>query len=97
MPINRPVRKLTALVLAGAAVAVAAETGTQGLAAQSGARPAITDNQGNPNAVPPILRAARPSEFVEIRAAEAWDGQELYYDPPASARYSGAVFGAFAK
>jgi hypothetical protein len=97
MPINRPIRKLTALVLAGVAVAVAAETGTQSVAAQSGARPAITANQGNPKAVPPILRAARPSELVEIRVAEARDGQELYYDPPASARYSGAAFSVFAK
>jgi hypothetical protein len=75
MSSNRPVRKLTALVLAGAAVALAAESGTQAVGAQSGARPATVDNRGNPNAMPPILRAARPSERAEIRVAEAWDGQ----------------------
>ena len=32
-----------------------------------------------------------------MRAAEGWEGQEFYYDPPATARYSGAVFGVFAK
>jgi hypothetical protein len=40
MPINRSVKKLTALVLVGAAVAAASETATDALAAQSGARPA---------------------------------------------------------
>jgi hypothetical protein len=98
MPVNRPVKKLTALVLAGAAVAVAAETGTQALAAESGARPvsAITDNQGNPNAVPPILRPARPSELAEIGRAEAQEAQAFQYRLPPTAQYSDAEMNVFA-
>ena len=101
MPINRPVRKLTALVLAGAAVAVATGTGTgtEALGARCGARPvsAIAAKQGNPSAVPPILRRARPSERAEIGRAEAQERQRFYYDPPAGARYSGAALNVFAK
>jgi hypothetical protein len=60
MPINRPVKKLVALVLAGAAVAVATQPGTQALGARACAWPvrAATDNRGNRNAAPPILRPA---------------------------------------
>jgi hypothetical protein len=99
MPINRPGRKLTALVLAGAAVAVATGTGTEARGAQSCARPvsAIADNQGHPSGVPPILRRARPSELAEIGRAEAQKRQRFYYDPPADARYSSAVLNVSAK
>ena len=95
MLVNRSVRKFVALVLAGTAVAGVVEVASGAV----GARPvaATTINHGNPHAVPPILRAASPSELAEIRSAEVWEGQEFYYDPPASARYSSAVFDVFAK
>jgi hypothetical protein len=95
MLVNRSVRKLVALVLAGAAVAGVAEVGTGAMGARAVA--ATTSNQGDPHAVPPILRPATSSELAEIRLAEASEGQEFYYDPPASARYSSAVFSVFAK
>jgi hypothetical protein len=93
MSINRSAKKLTALALAAAAVAA----GTQARAAGSGARPAsgTSANRGNPNAVPPILPRARASELAAIRAAEAWEGQAFYYEPPSDARYSSAVFDVF--
>jgi hypothetical protein len=98
MPINRPVKKLTALVLAGAAVTAATQAGAQPGGAQAAARPACTttNDRGNPNAVPPVLRPARPSELAAIRAAEARQGQALYYDPPATARYSDVEMNAHA-
>lgn len=93
---NRSAKKLTALALAGAAIAAGA-AGTPARAAGSGAGPASARraNRGDPNAVPPILRRARASELVAIRAAEAWEGQVFDYDPPAGARYSSAVFAVF--
>jgi hypothetical protein len=95
MVVNRSVKKLVALALAGAAVAGLAEIGAGAVGA--GAASATTSDRGDPHAVPPILRPASPSELAELRSAEAWDGQAFYYDPPASARYSGAVFSIFAK
>ena len=96
MSTNRSAKKLTALALAGAAIAAGA-AGTQARAAGSGARPASGSgaNRGNPNAVPPILPRARASELASIRAAEAWEGQEFYYHSPADSRYSSAVFDVF--
>ena len=96
MSTNRLAKKLTALALAGAAIAAGA-AGAQERAAGAGARPASASgaNRGNPNAVPPILPGARASERAAIRAAEAWEGQEFYYHVPAGARYSSAVFDVF--
>jgi hypothetical protein len=95
MPVNRSVKKLVALMLAGAAVAGAAEISSGVVGVRAAA--AASSDQGNPHAVPPILRAASPSELAEIRVAEAWEGQELYYDPPATARYSSAVLNVYAR
>jgi hypothetical protein len=95
MLVHRSVKKLAALVLASAAVAGVAEVAAGTVGTQAGA--ASTSSQGNPRAVPPILRSASPSELAELRSAEAWEGQAFYYDPPASARYSSAVFNVFAK
>lgn len=93
---NRSAKKLTALALAGTAIAAGA-AGTPARAAGSGAGPASGSraNRGNPNAVPPILPRARASELAAIRATEAWEGQAFYYNPPAGARYSSAVFNVF--
>jgi hypothetical protein len=89
---------LIALVLAAAAVAAATQISPQAVSARPGARAvsATTDNQGNPNAVPPILRPARPSELAIIRRAEAQKREAFYYEPPADARYSAAEMNAFA-
>jgi hypothetical protein len=91
MPINRSVKVSIALVLGGAAVVAAAQSGTQqALGAQLGARlvSAAADNGGNPNAVPPILPRLRPSELAEVRRAEAQQWRALSYRLPAGARYS---------
>ena len=98
MPINLRVKVSIALVLGGAAVVVAAQSGTQALGAQPGARPvsAVAENQGNPNAVPPILPPLRPSELAEVRRAEAQQWQALSYRLPAGARYSNAEMDVFA-
>jgi hypothetical protein len=86
MPIDRPLKKSVALVLAGAAL---------GLTTPPGAA-AAADNQANPNATPPILRPARPSELAAIRRAEAQRREAFYYRLPESARYSLAELNAFA-
>jgi hypothetical protein len=98
MPINRAVKVSIALVLGGAAVVAAAQSGTQALGAQPGARPvsAAGDNQGNPDAVPPILRPVRPSELAQMRRAEAQKWQALSYRLPAGARYSNVEMNVFA-
>jgi len=98
MPINRQVKKLTALVLGGATVAVVAQTSAHALTAQHGSGPvaAAVAGQGNPNAVPPLLPPLRPSELAELRRAEAQKQQEFYYRLPASARYSNAEMNVFA-
>jgi hypothetical protein len=93
MLVNRSVRKFVALVLAGAAVAGVIEVCSGAVGARAVA--ATTTNQGDPHAVPPILRPASRSELAEIRAAEAMERQAFYYRPPARARYSSAVFNVF--
>ena len=98
MPIYRAVKVSIALVLGGAAVVAAAQSGTQAVGAQSGARPvsAAADNGGNPAAGPPILAPLSPSELAEIRRAEAQKWQALSYRLPAGARYSDAEMNVFA-
>jgi hypothetical protein len=98
MSINRSVKVSIALVLGGAAVVAAAQSGTQAVGAQSGARPvsAAADNQGNPDAGPPILPPLRPSELAAMRRAEAQQWRALSYRLPAGARYSNAEMNVFA-
>jgi hypothetical protein len=98
MPINRAVKVPIALVLGGAAVVAAAQGGTQAFGAQRGARPvsAAADNQGNPDAVPPVLSPLRPSELAEMRRAEAHRWRALSYHLRSGARYSGAEMNIFA-
>jgi hypothetical protein len=87
-----------ALVLGGAAVVAAAQSGTQALGAPPGARPvsAAAGSQGNPDAVPPILARLSPSELAVMRRAEAQQWQALSYRLPAGARYSDAEMKVFA-
>jgi hypothetical protein len=98
MPINRSVKRWTALVLAGAAVAVATETSSQAAGARAGPRlvSATIENDGNPNAVPPILRPLRPSELAGLRRAEAQEAHAFDYRLPPNARYSDAEMNVFA-
>jgi hypothetical protein len=98
MSINLRVKVSIALVLGGAAVVAAAQSGTQALGAQPGARPvsAAADSRGNPDAAPPILGPLSPSELAEMRRAEAQQWQALFYRLPAGARYSDAEMNVFA-
>jgi hypothetical protein len=98
MCVNRAVKRLIVLVLGGAAVMVMAQSGTQAFGAQSGAQPvsAAAGNQGNPDAVPPILAPLRPPELAQMRRAEAQKWQAVSYRLPAGARYSSAEMNVFA-
>jgi hypothetical protein len=98
MLINRPVKVSIALVLGGAVVVAAAQSGTQALGAQPGARlvSATAGSHGNSDAVPPILAPLSPSEVAEMRRAEAQQWQALSYCLPAGARYSDAEMNVFA-
>ena len=95
MPSNRQVKKLLALVLAGAAVAMAAVTGAQALGASGRQASPTAQSRGYPHAVPPILRRLRPSELAELTRVEAQEAQAFYSDPPATARYSSAELNAY--
>jgi hypothetical protein len=98
MCVNRRIKKLMALVLGGAAVVAVAQSGTPTLAAWADAGPvsAAAGGRGNPDAVPPLLPALRPSELAVMRRAEAQQWQALSYRLPAGARYSMAEMNVFA-
>ena len=98
MSVDRPIKRLFALVLVAAAVVVATEVGGHSVASGASGRPAgsIAVDQGNPNAVPPILRPARASELAAIHRAEAQWAAALSYSLPAGARYSSADIDAYA-
>jgi hypothetical protein len=98
MSVNDRVKKMIVLVLGGAAVMVMAQSGAQAFGAQSGAQPvsAAAGNQGNPDAVPPILAPLRPSELAQMRRAEAQKWQAVSYRLPAGARHSSAEMDVFA-
>ena len=93
MPNYRPVKKMIALALGGAAVAVAAQTNTPSPSARADTRAvsAAAGNQRNPNAVAPKLAPLRPAELAQMRRAEAQEQQRFAYRLPASARYSTAA------
>lgn len=100
MPNYHPVKKMIALALGGAAVAMAAQTSTPAPGARADTRPAsaAAGHQGNPNAVPPILAPLRPAELAQMGRAEAQEQeqQRLAYRLTASARYSPAEMNVFA-
>jgi hypothetical protein len=97
MPISRSAKKSVALGLAGAAVAAATVTGTGAHSGGLGGEPASASsaNQGNPRAMPPILRPATRSELAVIRSAEMRELARFRYHVPATARYSTAVFNGY--
>ena len=90
MVVNRSVTKLVAVALAAAAVAAATQTGSQPVGALAAG--AANSNQGNPNAVPPILPVAGPSELAALESS----AEGFSFDAPASGGYSTAEMDAFA-
>lgn len=98
MPVIRSVNRLLALVLAGAAVAVATQIGTRPAGARDRAWPVCTTTyeQGYPDAVPPILPPPPCSELPEIRRAEAQEAAAFAYHLPPTARYNNVEMNVFA-
>jgi hypothetical protein len=95
--INRPVKKAFALVVTAGAVAGAATVGVHPIASGATRQAASVANvQGNPNAVPPILRAATPPELAAIRLQEAREARAFSYHLPLTARYSNAEMDTYA-
>lgn len=97
MTVNRHMKKAFALVLAGGAVAAATAVGVHPIAWGATRQAAsLTNGQGNPNAVPPILRAATPSELAAIRLQEAQEEHAFSYRLPLTAQYSNAEMDTYA-
>jgi hypothetical protein len=97
MPVKRSVKKLFAVLLVPAAVAVAVQVdGATAGAGSNQAAASVVENQGNPNAVPPILRPATPEELKAIRRAEEREAARVHYQVPADARWSAAEMNAYA-
>jgi hypothetical protein len=110
MPVNRRITKFIPVALAAAAVAAPVGIAAQsvGVAAPAAGAQAVgahvdpgrlctsTSQRGYPSAVPPILPAPPCSALAAIKREQAFDGQEFWYDPPASARYSNAEMNAYA-
>src|SRR5215831_19012551 len=93
MSINYSLKKLLAVVVAAAAVAVAVLAGAHGaFAGDSGQSTRGAHNGGYPNAVPPILPRESASQLA---ALEAWEAVEFYSDPPPNAPYSNAEMNAY--
>jgi hypothetical protein len=98
MCIDHPIKRVFMLVLVSAALAAVSAVGGHSVAAAaSGQQPhSIAVEQGNPSAVPPILRPERASELAAIKRAEAQREAASSYRPPAGARYSSADTDAYA-
>ena len=97
MTVNRPIRKAFVRVVAPGVVAAAIAVGVQPIASGAPHQVAgFTGGQGNPNAVPPILRAATPSELAALRVQEAQEARALSYRLPLTARYSNAEMDTYA-
>jgi len=98
MSVNRRITKFTAVALATAATAAAVEVGAQSVGAHTGTGGLCTTSTGRgyPDAVPPILPPPSCSALAAIGRQEAFEGQEFWYDPPATARYSMAEMNAYA-
>lgn len=79
-------------------VAGQAATGAQPVGARvdPGRLCTTTNERGYPNAVPPILPPTPCSALVASRREQAFEGQEFWSDPPATAPYSKAEMNAYA-
>jgi hypothetical protein len=97
MTVNGPIRKAVALVVAAGAVTAAITVGVQPMASGAPRQAASAMNgQGNPSAVPPVLRAATRSELAAIRVQEAREAHAFSYRLPLTARYSDAEMDTYA-
>jgi hypothetical protein len=97
MSANRPMKKLFALVLTAATVALCTQLDGHVVAAGASSQPAgLTGEQGNRGVVPPILRRATPSELAAIASAEAEEAAARSYVLPDTARFSYADIHAYA-
>jgi hypothetical protein len=99
MLINRRFKKSIALTLAAAALAAAMEIAAQPAGARTVTGPVCTTTheRGYPDAVPPILPPPPCSALKLIEREEAFESQEFWYDPPASAPYSDVEMNVFAR
>jgi hypothetical protein len=97
MTVGRSVKKALVLVVAGGALAAAILVGDLPVASGAARESAsLSDGRGNPNAVPPILRAASASELAAIRRQEARAADAFSYRLPLTAPYSDAEMDAYA-
>ena len=94
MSFNRSLRKLIAVMLAGASVAAGIAFGAQPATGDT-ARPAsVANDESNANGMPAILPRETASQLA---ALERWEAVEFFSDPPASAPYSSAEFNAYGR
>ena len=91
MPLNHSLKKLIAVMLAGAAVAAVVEFGVQRATGDTGRPARIAHNRSNANAVPILPRETAS----QLAALERWEAVEFRFDPPANAPYSSAEFNAY--
>jgi hypothetical protein len=97
MRINRPIKRAFAMLVAVGVVAAAATVGVHPIASGATRQAAsFATGQGNPNAVPPILRAATASELAAIRVQESQEARAFSYHLPLRARYSNAEMDTYA-
>jgi hypothetical protein len=98
MSIDRLTKRVFVLVLLAAALVAVSAVGGYSVAAGASGQPprSVAVDQGNPSAVPPILRPARASERAAINRAEAQREAARSYSAPAGARYSSAETDAYA-
>ena len=90
MPMHRPHRKMSMMLLVFVALVVGSSFGAAAAAAGAGGQrvASAANTHGNPHAVPPILALATPSELAAIRQVEAQEATATAYRLPASAEYS---------
>jgi hypothetical protein len=97
MMVHRSVKKALVLVVAGGALVAASLVGDLSVASGAARHSAsVSDGRGNPNAIPPILRAATASELAAIRRQEAREADAFSYRLPLTARYSDAEMDVYA-
>jgi hypothetical protein len=97
MTVHRSVKKVFVLVVAGAALAATTPVSDLPVASGAARQPAsFSHGRGDPNAVPPILRAATASELAAIRRQEALAADAFSYRLPLTAQYSNAEMDVYA-
>ena len=92
MSLNYSLKKLIAVMLAGAAVAAGVAFAAQRATGDTGQPARAAHNQSNANGIPPILPRESASQLA---ARDRWEAVEFFSDPPATAPYSNAEFNAY--